>query len=169
MHTFFPAFTQVYSRILKAIVISLAFLAGASVLIMMLLPCLDIILRQIKRPIPGVYDWVQVTMVLAISFGLPYTTAVKGHIAVELFYHKLTGMARLAVELLIQTICIVLFAALAVISVQYGNSLLKNGVVMSTSQVPLFWLAYIIAFNSFVMVFVFINIFLHSGKEVIKP
>jgi len=69
-------------------------LAGAAVIIMMLLTCADILLRLLRHPIPGTYEMVGFLGTVIISFSLAYTSIEKGHIAVEILVEKLPGACR---------------------------------------------------------------------------
>ena len=62
-----------------------------------------------------------------------------------------------------------LFFVLGYQSIIYGNRLREAGQVTMTLQVPLFWVPYLIAFSSFVVVLVIFDNLLHPGKEMIKP
>ena len=53
---------------------------------MMLVTCVDIVLRKLGHPFPGAYDITKMAAAVTISCALPYTTAVKGHVAVEFFF-----------------------------------------------------------------------------------
>jgi TRAP-type C4-dicarboxylate transport system permease small subunit len=169
MNQFIQKFGKLYTRCLTIVVKVLAVIAGASVLTMILIPCTDIVLRLFGKALPGAYDLVRMAGLLAISFGLPYTTAVKGHVAIEVLYLRLSGIGRIILDTVIQLTCIGLFALLTWESLKYGIALKQSGVVLPTSQIPLFWMAYVISLNSLVMILVFINNLLHPGKEMIKP
>ncbi len=74
---------------LRWLVRVLAGIAGAALLTMMLVTAIDAILCALQHPIPGAFDLAKVAPGVAIACGLPYTTAVKGHVAVEYFFHRL--------------------------------------------------------------------------------
>ena len=158
-----------YHRLLKGLVYLLAALAAVSILVLMLITAVDVVFRALNQPIKGAYDLVQIAVVVAITGALPYTTAVKGHVAIEVFYHKLGRRGRVIMDSFIRILAMVLFAVLALQSFFYGNQLKATGQVSMTLQIPLFWVPYLITFSSVVVVLVIFDNLLHPGKEMIKP
>ena len=63
--------------------------AGVSILVMMLLTCADVVLRFFRHPIPGTYEIVGLMGTVGVAFALAYTTAQQGHIAVEFLVRKM--------------------------------------------------------------------------------
>lgn len=135
----------------------------------MLITCTDVLLRLFNRPIKGAYDLVVIGIVVTITCALPYTTAVKGHVAIEFFYHRFSRIGRIVLDTVLRLMAMTLFLVLGFQSVLYGNQLRSTGQVTMTLQVPLFWVPYLIAFSSFVVVLVIFDNLLHPGKEMIKP
>ena len=160
---------EVYHRALVALVMGLNTLAGFSIVFMMVVTCADIILRLFGHPIKGSYDLVQIAGALTIACALPYTTAVKGHVAVEFLYLKLGRRGRLAVDTAIRLVLIVFFAILASRCVKYGTSLKRSGEVTMTLELPLYWVMYLIAFSCVVVSLVVLFNLLYPKKELIKP
>ena len=60
--------------------------AGVSILVMMLLTCADVVLRFFRHPIPGTYEIVGLMGTVGVAFALAYTTAQQGHIARQYQY-----------------------------------------------------------------------------------
>ena len=69
-------------------------MAGLGLVMMMVVTCVDVVLRKLGHPLPGAYDLVKVAAGLTIACALPYTTAIKGHVAVEYFHHRLGRRGR---------------------------------------------------------------------------
>jgi TRAP-type C4-dicarboxylate transport system permease small subunit len=95
---------------LRRLVRLTAGIAGVGLLSMMTVTCLDVILRKMGHPLPGAYDLVKVAAALTIACALPYTTAVKGHVAVEFFYHKLGRDGRVVADTLIRLPIMAMFS-----------------------------------------------------------
>ena len=169
MSNIFSTVEARYEWILRRSVWLFALLAGVSVVLMMLTTCADVVLRAFGHPLQGSYDVVRLLGALAISFALPYTTAVKGHVAVEFFFHKLPHRGRIVVDSMIRLVLIGLFALLGWQSVLYGVRLEKSGTVTATLQLPVFWVPYVIAASSAVVLLVVLHNLLHPGKVMIKP
>lgn len=158
-----------YETALRAVVYGLALLSGLCVLTMMGITVLDVVLRKSPWPLVGVYDVVQMAGAVTIAASLPYTTAVKGHVAIEFIYHKLSRPGRITLDVFLRLLSMTLFGLAAWQCILYGRSLRAAGQVSQTVQWPIFWLPYLIAFCFGVMVLVILHNLLHPGKEMIKP
>lgn len=160
---------EFYRRALVALVMGLNTLAGFSIVFMMVVTCADVLMRLFGHPLKGSYDLVQIAGALTIACALPYTTAVKGHVAVEFLYLKLGHRGRMAVDIMVRSILIALFVILAVQSVKYGTSLHRSGEVTPTLEIPLYGVMYLIAFSCAVVSLVVLFNLLNPRKELIKP
>jgi len=148
---------------------AMAGLSGLSVLAMIGITTTDIVMRAFGGALMGAYDMVRIAGALAIAFSLPYTTAVKGHVAVEFFFQKLNRPGRVIVDSICRVLVIGLFVVLAWQCVKYGHILRQTGQVSLTLQLPMFWVAYVIGGALAVTVLVKIHNLLHPGREMIKP
>jgi len=158
-----------YTSLLKKIVFLFVGISSIAILSMILVTIIDIILRIFGQSFVGAYDIVSVAGGVAISCALPYTTAVKGHIAIEYFFHKLPHKSRIITDTAIRMISIILFSTLTYKSFFYGISLLETGEVTPTLQLPVFWLPIVISFSTAIMTLVILHNLLHPGREMIKP
>ncbi|NLN94530.1 MAG: TRAP transporter small permease [Candidatus Hydrogenedens sp.] len=156
-------------QVLRLVVQVLALFAGACILAMMCITCVDIVFRGIGKPIVGCYDLVRITGALAIACALPYTTAVKGHVAIEYFFLKLHRRGRIVIDSISRTVVMILFGTFAWQSMLYGNSLKRSGEVSLTLGIPLFWLSYAVALSLGITMLVTLHNLLHPGREMIKP
>jgi len=156
-------------RILRWLVVLLTGAAGLGILAMMLITCLDVLLRVFGHPLIGAFDVVKIAGAIAITCALPYTTAIKGHVAIEYFFQKLSRRARVMVDTLARLVGIALFGSFAWQAVRYGISLKHNGQVTSTLEIPIYWIPYVMAFSCAVVALVIFHNLLHPGREMIKP
>ena len=161
--------TEPVRRALSAAVLAFAGAAGLCIVLMMLITCVDIAGRAAGRPLTGAYDLVKLLGALAIAFGLPYTTAVKGHVAVEYFFGKLPRKARIAVDAVNRLLVCGLFAVLCRESVRYGLSLRAGGEVTPTLQIPVFWAPFAIAVGCGATALVVLYNLFHPGRTMIRP
>ena len=179
----------VYQQAVRALVLVLAAFAGAGILAMMLVTCLDVVLRFLtsvavlrralyangavrevsKWLLAGEVDLVQLAGVISVACALPYTTAVKGHVAIEYFFHKLSRRGRIVVDTVARLLSMALFSVLSWRSVVYGLSLHRSGQVTATLEIPVFWVPYVIAAACAVVVLVILHNLLHPGSEMIRP
>ncbi len=158
-----------YHRALRWVVRGLAFVAGASLMVMVLITTADVILRKCGLSLTGAYDLVKIAAAIAVAAALPYTTAIKGHVAIEYFFHKLGRRGRTVVDALMRFGGMALFGLLAWGCVDYGNSLRLKGEVSTTLQLPIFWVPYVLAFSCALVVLIKIYHVTHPGKPMIKP
>ncbi|MDI6448530.1 TRAP transporter small permease [Anaerobaca lacustris] len=165
------AVSAAYDRGLRLVVYGLLAISGAGVLAIMLVTCADVILRLrwINRPFIGAYDIVKILGALSLASSLPYTTAVKGHVAIEYFFHKLNRRGRIVVDSVMRVLTMVLFAFLAWRSVLYGLDFRRTGQVSQTLQLPVFWVPYVIGFCCAIVVLVVGHSLIHPDREMIKP
>lgn len=162
--------SSVYFKCLKAVVYTLVFISGCSVFAMISVICADVILRRFGHPIKGAFDIVKIAGAVTLAAALPYTTAVKGHVAIEYFFHKLNKTGRIIIDTVIRLMGIALFAFLSWRSFIYGAELRQNGRVAQTLEnLPIFWVPWIIAFCCVVVMLVIIHNMIHPGREMIKP
>jgi TRAP-type C4-dicarboxylate transport system permease small subunit len=158
-----------FANTLRRLVYALAFIAGLSLLTAMSVTFVDVLLRKFGHPLPGAYDIVKIAAGMAIACGLPYTTAVKGHVAVEYFFHKLGRRGRVVADTLIRLVIMALFSLFAWQFMQYGAGLKKSGEVSMTLQLPVFWVPYVMAFSCATVVLVTLYHLFHPGKALLKP
>lgn len=155
---------SIWQRFLRRVVLWLAFAAGAGVVVMMLVTCADIIMRAAGHPLKGSYDIVRVLSLITLSCALPYTTAVKGHVAVEYFFNKLPLRTRLVVDSIMRIMVIGLFILLTSQGIKYGQSLRASGEVMLTLGWPIFWASHVMALGCAVSALVVVQHLLHPRK-----
>ncbi|MDJ0801327.1 MAG: TRAP transporter small permease [Desulfobacterales bacterium] len=119
--------------------------AAAAVTGMMLLTCMDIVLRLFRRPIPGTYEVVGFLGAVFAAFSLGYTSANRGHIAVDFLVQKLPPRAQTVIDGVNALVCAVLFGLLARQSMRYAADLQSFGEVSMTLQMPVYPFVYGIA------------------------
>lgn len=158
-----------YHKVLRVLVQALAGVAGASLMIMVLITSLDVILRKFNLSLTGAYDLVKIAAALTVGAALPYTTAIKGHVAIEFFFHKLGRRGRIVVDAFMRLGGMVLFGLLAWGCVDHGNSLREKGEVSMTLQLPIFWVPYVLAGSCGLVVLIKLYHLTHPGKSMLKP
>jgi len=136
---------------------------------MMGITVIDVLLRLFGTGITGAYDLVRACGAVAVACALPYLTAVKGHIAIEFFYHKCSRIGRLILDSLLRVSALGIFGVLTVQVYHHGLSLLASGEVFPNLGLPVFWIPMLVSFNFVLMMIVFLYHLTHPGKEFIKP
>jgi TRAP-type C4-dicarboxylate transport system permease small subunit len=158
-----------YHQAIRALVKGLAWVAGAGLLLMVLVTTAEVVLRIFRLSLTGAYDIVKIAATVTIAAALPYTTAIKGHVAIEYFFHKLGRRGRVFVDALMRLAGMALFGLLAWGCVDYGNSLRAKGEVSMTLQLPIFWLPYFLALSCALVVLIKLYHLTHPGKPMIEP
>lgn len=158
------------TQLLRGVVLALAAVSGLSLMLMVALTCAEVLLRAgFNAPIKGSVDIIGLLCALAMACALPYTSAIKGHVAVEYFFLKLGRRGRIVVDTGIRLVLAAFFVLLGWYLARYGHNLYSTGQVSQTVQLPLFWLPYVMAFCCWVMVAIkFYHIF-HPGQSLLKP
>ena len=119
----FDILSQAYVKSLRILVYALVFVSGLGIFSMILVTCGDVILRRVGHAFVGAYDIVKIAGAITLASALPYTTAVKGHVAIEYFFQKLPTGLRRVVEAIIRVLVIILFGFLGWRSCIYGHDL----------------------------------------------
>ena len=156
-------------RAVRWLSLALAGLSGLSLLSMVLLTCVDVILRAVGKPFLGAYDLVAVLAVMVLAGAMPYTTSSRGHVAVEFFAAKLGTRAHSVLSFLVHLLGAVLFGILCWYSMLYGRSLLRIGQVTATLELPVFWLPWVMGFSFGVVAMVLMHDLLRPRQMLVKP
>ena len=160
---------QLYHRALRTSVMALAYVACVSLMVMVLVTSAEVVLRLFRVSLTGAYDIVKIAAAITIAAALPYTTAIKGHVAIEYFFQKLGRRGRIVLDALMRLGGMALFGLLAWGCVDYGNSLRVKGEVSMTLQLPIFWVPYLLAVSCALVVLIKVYHLTHPGKPMIKP
>ena len=158
-----------YKLFVGWLVKGLAFVAGINVLVMMTVTCLDVILRRFGLPIKGAVDIVMVAACLTAVCALPYTTAVKGHVAVEFFFQRLPARLKPFIDGIWRVAVLILFAVMSWHSMIYGIDMLHRNRTTLTLHIPLFWILWLMSFSFAVVSLIKLYNLTHPGKEMMKP
>jgi len=148
---------------------ALAYVACVSLMVMVLVTSAEVVLRLFRVSLTGAYDIVKIAAAITIAAALPYTTAIKGHVAIEYFFQKLGRRGRIVLDALMRLGGMALFGLLAWGCVEYGNSLRVKGEVSMTLQLPIFWVPYLLAVSCALVVLIKVYHLTHPGKPMIKP
>lgn len=157
-----------YKKAVSALARLLAVLSGFGVIVMMSVTCCDVVLRRFGRPIVGAVDIVQIAACITAACAIPYTTAVKGHVAVEFFFQKLPSFIKPYVDGLWRAAIFLLYAVMSWRSFVYGTTLLRRHSMTLTLQIPLFWILWLMALSFAVVSLVKLYNLAHPGKEMMK-
>ena len=138
---------DILDRVSRALSRWLRWVAGAGLLIMLLLTVADVIgIKLFNKPVPGSIEMVGFMGVVTIAFALAYTEVLHGNIQVEFFVTRMPARWRAACSAFVLLLSMALFVLLAWQSYNYGRSLQVKGEVSMTQGIPFYPFVYAIAF-----------------------
>jgi len=135
---------------------------------MVLITCGDVLLRVLRVPTRGAYDLIKLCGAVTVSCAVPLTTAMKGHVSIEYFFHKLGRRGRVVVDSLMRSLMFAGFVCAAWSSFGYGLRFLKNGEVTSTVEIPVFWVPLLMSFAFAVTSLVVLFHMFYPGRELVQ-
>ena len=156
-------------NIVRALIKALAALSCLAIAAMIIVTCTDIVLRLCGHPIPGAYDVMSMLGVIAMGCALPLTTALKGHVAIEVFYLHLSRAGRIAVDTVIRLLMIATLLIGAYECVGYGCRLMRSGEVAPTLPIPFYWISWVLAASLAATALTTLYHLTHPGKEMMRP
>ncbi len=123
---------------------------------MVLLTVADVILRTGRAPIVGTYEMVGLLGAIIISFAIPLTSWMRGHIRVDFVILKLSSRARAIIDVVTRTVGVALFFIIGWHLLILGAEALKAGEVTPTRHIPFYPVMYAVGavcfFQSLVLV-----------------
>lgn len=158
----------------------MSFIAGAAIIIMMLLSTADVLLRlggplyskfryeflSFIRPIPGTYELVSFLGTVAAAFAIAHTSIKGGHVSVSLVTRLLPKRAKVVIQVLTNLLALIFFGLLTWRSILYAEELKFYGEVSMTLQMPYYPFVYGVAFASLVMSVILITYLINDIKEL---
>ncbi|MDQ1240086.1 MAG: hypothetical protein QG577_2272 [Thermodesulfobacteriota bacterium] len=112
-------------------------LLGACALVaMMLVTCLDVVLRAFGHPVVWAVDMTQFFAVIVLACALPVTQVERGHVGVDLLVLKMTPRNQALMDSLTSFVSTVLFAVVSWQMWIYARELSTKGEVSMTVQIP---------------------------------
>jgi TRAP-type C4-dicarboxylate transport system permease small subunit len=167
-------------RISEELARTLYWIAGISIVCMMLLTCVDVALRFCVtvyhethweflvpfRPIAGTYELVCYMATVAVAFAMAHTTVEKGHVAVSFVVELLPKKAQSLIATITNSCGLLFFILIAWRSFLYAGHLKASGEVSLTLQLPFYPFVYGIAFSAFAVCPVILSDLLRSLGKV---
>jgi TRAP-type C4-dicarboxylate transport system permease small subunit len=123
----------------------LKWVGGLSLAGMMLISCLDVVLRAVGRPMFGLVEGVSLLAVLVLAAALPITQRDRGHVALDMLVRRLSGRSAALVDALGQSVACLLFAVVSWQCWLYAASMAATGQVSQSLELPLHWLVRAVA------------------------
>lgn len=135
-----------FSSIVKGISHTLDKIAGAFIVIVMVLVVSNVVLRGIfNNPIKGTYELVGLLTAVAVALGLAYCAFLKGHIAVGFVIEYFPKKIQLGVSILNNFIALCFWSTASWYLIGYANTMMKKGLVTATAEIPVYPFVYLIS------------------------
>jgi TRAP-type C4-dicarboxylate transport system permease small subunit len=153
-------FTESLSR-------SLEWIGVIGILMMFLVNFIDGVgAKLFLRPLPGSVEIISFSQIVAIAPAIAFTLIIGRHIRVEFIIDRFPKRFRAAISSISSFLSLILFALILWQSYLYGQSLQKSGEIGSTSHLPFYPFAYLIAFCSIPVCLAFLIEVFKSLNEV---
>jgi len=132
--------------------------AEVALFVMMLLTVMDVILRRFfGSPIVGTFDLVAMMGAVVVGFSLAKTSWDRGHVFVDFLIENRSKAVRNGFFVATRIVGILLFAFATYNLTRKGIYLQGSGETSMTLRVPMYPVAYVLAFCFFVQCFSFIG------------
>jgi len=124
--------------------------AGVSVLlVMMALITTDVILRYVfNSPLRGVYEIVEVILVIVVSFGMAYTAMQKGMVAVEVLVERYPPRVRVIIDIFNSLAGLALFSLISWKTAEQAMTYRAAGETTYVSGLPLYPFVLVVSFGA---------------------
>lgn len=139
-------------------------IAGAALIIVMLLSGCDITGRAFGHPIPGAYEIVSIAGGIVIGLAVPITSLVKAHVCVDLFLSRLSPLARTFFIVMTRLMGAATFLLAGYGTVMMGIRLKASGEVTAALGLPFYPVAYAISAAFFVEVLILLSEIAEAGS-----
>jgi len=130
--------------------------AGAALVLIMLLTSLDVICRYLGYPIPGTYDLVSLGAAFVLGFAIPRTSWDKGHVTVEILVERIPGKRRFF-DIGTRIVGLFFFFLLGWNLFKMGISYLRTGDSTQTLSVPFYPVAFALGLCAFIECIVLVS------------
>ena len=140
-------------------------IAGASVVVMMVLVVANILTRKIWIPIYGTYDFVGFISAVMVSFSIAYVGIVKGHVAVDMVMERFPQRAQAIVGAIGGILSLGMFSLVAWQCAVFANKMRSTGEVSMTANAPFYPYVYGIALGTALLCLV---ILIDLIKDIVK-
>lgn len=125
-----------FLNIVLRIDVSFHAIAGSVLAFMMIVTLLDIIMRNVGRPVVGIVEIISFCGSVVIGFAIPYTSWKKSHVYVDFVIVKMNPNNRRIMEVLTRCMGIVLFAFVGYNFIIFGFDLIRTKEVSPSFRLP---------------------------------
>lgn len=128
----------------------LLLIAGVTLAFMLAFTLLDVGMRAFGKPIVGDYEVISFLGAVVIGFSIPYTSLLKGHVAVDFVLEMVSKNTGNTIRLATRVLSIVLFLWMGWNFVLMSLDLIKSNEVTPVFKVPFYPISLGLAFTCIV-------------------
>ncbi len=163
----FPRWVNILDNFTTKLSIYLEWLGVIGILLMFFVNFIDVVgAKLFLWPLPGATEIIGFSQIVAIAPAIAFTLIVGRHIRVEFIIMRLPKRIRATISAISSLLSFSIFVLLLWQSILYGDSLKKSGEIGSTSHIPFYPFAYLIAFASIPVCLAFLVETIKSLLEV---
>ena len=138
-------------KVLDRIVIACGTGSAVFLLILMLLVFTDVFRRYFfHKPILGGVELVEFLMAITISLSLCYGQYLKRHVFVEIFYQKLKGRVKAAVDIFISCLMFFIYIMVSYTALQQALYLQGSGMTSTALLIPAWPFRLVLSIGAFI-------------------
>ncbi|MDZ7761367.1 MAG: TRAP transporter small permease [Desulfovermiculus sp.] len=143
-------------------------IGGIFLVAMVALTCVDVTGRLFNHPVFGAYELVSFMAALVVVGALPDSHMEKRHIGVEIVINKMSPSMQYLIELITDTISLILFSIVAWRMIAYGMGMQESGEVSMNLKLPEYIVIYIVGFGFLTFCAAILKNILDTFKKLIK-
>lgn len=128
----------------------LLLIAGVTLAFMLVFTLVDVIMRAFGKPIVGDYEVISFLGAVVVGFSVPYTSLLKGHVAVDFLLEIVPKNTGDTIRLATRVLSIALFLWMGWNFVAMSLDLIKSKEVTPVFKVPFYPIALGLAFTCLV-------------------
>ncbi|MEJ2587926.1 MAG: TRAP transporter small permease [Deltaproteobacteria bacterium] len=165
----------------KTLVRYMYYVAGAALVLMMVLTCVDIVLRlavtlyakydwtfiEHLQPIPGTYELVCFLGSTAAAFAMAHTLVESGHVAVSVLVRLFSQRVQAIFQVVTSSMAFIFFGLLSWQSIVYAQKLKRWGEVSMTLELPYYPFVYGLGFAAAAVCLVLLMTVIDEGRKVV--
>ena len=123
----------------------LAFVAGFSLIAMMLVTVGEMVFRMFGKPMAGTVETIGWLAAVTTAFALGYTQIHQGHVSIDLFTNRLNPRLRAVINILVYLASTALFAVVTWNIFRHAGVLKQSGSLSETMKVIVYPWVYLVS------------------------
>ena len=135
------------TTLLDRICLGLMVIAGATLCFMLVFTVVNVVMRAFGHPIIGDFEVISFLGAVVVGLSLPYTSMIKGHVAVDFLPEKLPKYHSLILQAATRIVGVALFGWIGFYFMIMGCDLIKSGEVTPIFRLPYYPIAFGLTFS----------------------